>query len=93
MAVLNTFSTDIVWLINEEKKAKKSSKKKKSSKGNPFSKLSASFIKIANNEKLTKSVGLFLLASSAFLLLAFSSFLFTWQVDKNINNKHWNDPT
>ena len=75
-----------------EKKTKTSSKKKKSKGNNPFSKMIAFFTKIVTNEKLTKSVGLFLLASSAFLLLAFSSFLFTWQVDQNIINNHWNDP-
>ena len=77
----------------EDKKSKKSSKKKNPNGSNPFSKISAFFSKIVNNEKLTKTVGLSLLAFSAFLLLAFISFLFTWQVDQNIINNHWNDPS
>lgn len=76
----------------EDKKSKKSSKKKKTKRSNPFSKPIAFFNKIVTNEKLTKTVGLFLLTLSAFLLLAFSSFLFTWQIDQNIINNHWNDP-
>lgn len=77
----------------EEKKSKKSSKKKKTKRTNPFAKPIAFFTKIVTNEKLTKTTGLFLLTLSAFLLLAFSSFLFTWQIDQNIINNHWNDPT
>ncbi len=77
----------------EDKKPKKSSKKKKSKRSNPFSKPIAFFTKIFTNEKLAKTVGLFLLTFSAFLLLAFSSFLFTWQIDQNIINNHWNDPS
>ncbi|MBL4592985.1 MAG: DNA translocase FtsK 4TM domain-containing protein [Flavobacteriales bacterium] len=77
----------------EDKKSKKTPKEKKSKGPNPFSKLIAFFSKIINDERLSKIVGLFLLAFSAFLLLAFSSFLFTWEVDQNIINNHWNDPT
>ncbi len=78
---------------SEDKKSKPTSKKKKSSRLNPFTKINTLFTKLFSNEKFTKSTGLFLLASSAFLLLAFSSFLFTWEIDQNIINNHWNDPT
>ena len=75
------------------KKVKKTSPKKKPSKGNnPFKKVSSFFNSLKNNEKLTKTVGLFLLVTAAFLLFAFSSFLFTWQVDQNIIANHWNNP-
>ena len=77
----------------EKKSDKPKTKKKKATLPNPFSKVTTFFSGLINNEKLTKSVGLFLLALSAFLLLAFSSFLFTWQVDQNIINNHWNDPS
>jgi S-DNA-T family DNA segregation ATPase FtsK/SpoIIIE len=76
----------------EDKKSKKKASKKKSKRNNPFKKISAFFNNLFSNEKLTKSVGLFILISSAFLLLAFSSFLFTWKIDQNIINNHWNDP-
>lgn len=76
-----------------KKKAKKTSpKKKKTSSNNPFKKVSSFFSFLKNNEKLTKSIGLFLLVTSAFLLFAFASFLFTWQVDQNIIANHWNNP-
>jgi len=75
------------------KKAKKTSpKKKKASNNNPFKKVSSFFSSLKSNEKLTKSIGLFLLVTSAFLLFAFASFLFTWQVDQNIIANHWNNP-
>jgi DNA segregation ATPase FtsK/SpoIIIE, S-DNA-T family len=76
----------------ESKKPEKSSSKKKSSGKNPFKKITTFFTRLINNEKLSKSIGLFILISSAFLLLAFSSFLFTWEIDQNIINNHWNDP-
>ena len=75
------------------KKAKKTSpKKKKTSSNNPFKKVNSFFSSLKSNEKLTKSIGLFLLVTSAFLLFAFASFLFTWQVDQNIIANHWNNP-
>ena len=77
----------------DTKSDKPKPKKKKRNIPNPFSKVSVFFTGLFNNEKLSKSVGLFLLAFSAFLLLAFTSFLFTWQVDQNIINNHWNDPS
>tara|TARA_B100000809_G_scaffold47690_1_gene42352 strand:+ start:9775 stop:12282 length:2508 start_codon:yes stop_codon:yes gene_type:complete len=76
----------------EKKSEKPKPKKKRTNIANPFSKVSVFFTGLLNNEKLTKSVGLSLLAFSAFLLLAFTSFLFTWKVDQNIINNHWNNP-
>ena len=78
---------------SKEKKTKKSSKKKSTKSLNPFNKISTFFTKIITNEKLGKVVGVTLLIFSAFLLFAFSSFLFTWEVDQNIINNHWNDPS
>ncbi|MDF1674019.1 MAG: DNA translocase FtsK 4TM domain-containing protein [Vicingaceae bacterium] len=75
------------------KKTKKAKPKKKaSSDKNPFKKVSSFFSALKDNEKLTKTIGLFLLVTAAFLLFAFSSFLFTWQVDQNIIANHWNNP-
>ena len=74
------------------KKKKVSSPKTKSPKKNPFKKINEAITSLLTNEKLSKSVGLFLLATSAFLLFAFVSFLFTWQVDQDIINNHWNNP-
>jgi S-DNA-T family DNA segregation ATPase FtsK/SpoIIIE len=76
----------------ETKKSKKASSKKKSKRNNPFKKINTFFTNLFNNEKLSKSIGLFILISSTFLLLAFSSFLFTWKIDQNIINNHWSDP-
>ncbi len=78
---------------NVEKDSKKESVSKPKKDFKPFAKTSDSFNKIISNEKLSKSVGLFLLVFSAFMLLAFSSFLFTWQADQDIINNHWNDPS
>jgi S-DNA-T family DNA segregation ATPase FtsK/SpoIIIE len=77
----------------DQKSEKSNSKKKKFTVSNPFSKVGQLFTGLLINEKLTKSIGLFLMAVSAFLLLAFSSFLFTWKVDQDIINHHWNDPS
>ena len=80
---------------NEYKQESKVSKPeaKKIKRPNPFNKINVLFSKITNNKKTSQIVGLSFLAFSAFLLLAFSSFLFTWQVDQNIINNHWNDPS
>ena len=78
---------------SSSKKTKKTNSKKKVSRGNnPFKKISSFFSSLKDNEKLTKSTGLFLLVTAAFLLFAFASFLFTWQVDQNIIANHWNNP-
>lgn len=77
---------------DNKKKTKKSSQKKSKDSKNSFKKISAFFNSLKSNEKLTKSVGLVLLITSAFLLFAFASFLFTWKVDQNIINNHWNNP-
>ncbi|PJA06747.1 MAG: cell division protein FtsK [Flavobacteriales bacterium CG_4_10_14_0_2_um_filter_32_8] len=56
-------------------------------------KVSTFFSDLVTNEKLSKSIGVFILVSSAFLLLAFSSYLFTWKVDQNIVDNYWNNPS
>ena len=77
----------------EENNSKKSSAEKKSSGEQPVKKVSTFFSDLVTNEKLNKSVGVFILVVSAFLLLAFSSYLFTWQVDQNIVNNYWSNPS
>ena len=84
MAV-NQFKTD-------DTKTKKKSKKSTSKKEGIFSKISSPVISFYKNEKLAKTVGLSLFVFSIFLLLAFSSFLFTWKVDQDIINHHWSNP-
>ena len=44
------------------------------------------------NEKLAQITGLLLLVFSVFLLLAFSSYLFTWKADQNLIINHWDNP-
>jgi S-DNA-T family DNA segregation ATPase FtsK/SpoIIIE len=73
-------------------KPRKKAKKVKSSEANFLTKTAAFFTEIYNNEKLAKTIGLVLLVFSVFLLLAFSSFLFTWKVDQNIIDNQWNNP-
>ena len=74
------------------KSSRKSTGKKTKKRKNPFKRISSFFSNLFANEKLAKSVGLSILVFSAFLLLAFSSFIFTWKVDQNIINNHWNNP-
>jgi len=80
---------------NEYRQESKGSKPeaKKIKRPNPFKKINVLFSKISNDKKTSQIVGLSFLAFSAFILLAFSSFLFTWKVDQNIINNHWNDPS
>ncbi|MDG1477779.1 MAG: DNA translocase FtsK 4TM domain-containing protein [Vicingaceae bacterium] len=77
----------------ESKASKPNTKKTKVKRANPFNKLSKLFVKITSDKKFSQITGITLLSLSAFLLLAFSSFLFTWKVDQNIINHHWNDPS
>ena len=74
------------------KKKVKKEKKSKLSSISALSKIAFFFSSLYYNEKITKTLGLILLSFSIFLLLAFSSFLFTWKVDQNIINHHWNNP-
>ncbi len=76
----------------EDKKAKKSSKKKSSNNSNIFSKIGVFFNNIINNEKLTKIIGLLLLGFSLHLLISLTSYLFTWELDQDLINNHWDNP-
>ncbi len=79
--------------FKDKSKKKKPTKKKLKGKGtNPLKKVSSFFTNLSKNDKLIKTIGLVLLVSAAFLLFAFSSFLFTWKVDQNLINHHWNNP-
>jgi len=60
-----------------ESSAKKSTIKKVKSKFN-------SIISFLKDERLHKSIGLLFILSSFYLLIAFTSYLFTWKVDYNI---------
>lgn len=74
------------------KKPRKKGRETKSPSTGIISRITDFFNKIYTNEKLTKTTGLLLLVFSVFLLLAFSSFLFTWKIDQDIINHHWNEP-
>lgn len=77
----------------EETTATTTKKSSKKENGKPFLATPIAKIKsIYQNEKLAQAVGLFLLVFSVFLLLAFTSSLFTWEVDQNLINNYWNNP-
>ncbi|MCO6499167.1 MAG: DNA translocase FtsK 4TM domain-containing protein [Vicingus serpentipes] len=82
---INQFKTDNT---ETQKKVKKST----SENSGVFSKITSFFVNLYENEKLSKTVGLSLFVFSIFLLLAFSSFLFTWKADQNVINHYWNNP-
>lgn len=65
--------------FKKNKPEEKQEQEVKSSFSNPF-KFSGTFFK---NQKLHKITGLFFLFFSAYLLVAFTSFLFTWQNDQD----------
>jgi len=75
-----------------KQKVESKTKKKKRNVSSVFSKPILFLTSLKDNEKLTKSIGLILLGFSAFLLLAFSSFLFTWKIDQDLINNHWGSP-
>lgn len=88
MAV-NQFKNNI-----KEKKETKSAPKKERKVGefSFFSNISNKIKSIVQNEKLAQITGLLLLVFSVFLLLAFSSYLFTWKADQNLIINHWDNP-
>jgi S-DNA-T family DNA segregation ATPase FtsK/SpoIIIE len=79
--------------IKEKNEAKKAPKKERKVGGfSFFSNISNKFKSIVQNEKLAQITGLLLLVFSVFLLLAFSSYLFTWKADQNLIINHWDNP-
>jgi len=66
---------------NAYKKKDSSAKKTKKKKGISNFK---SIVSFAKDERLHKSIGLFFLLFAFYLLIAFTSYLFTWKVDYNI---------
>lgn len=73
--------------------AKDTNNKDKKVRGNSFfKKVSNRFTGILKNEKLAQIIGLLLMVLSVFLLLAFSSYLFTWKADQNLITHHWDNP-
>lgn len=66
---------------------KKAEKEKKSVSGNPFRKL-MDFIR---DERTYKISALFLILSSVFMLIAFTSFFITWKNDQNLVSGSWFD--
>lgn len=79
--------------IKEKKETKSAPKKERKVGGfSFFSNISNKFKSIVQNEKLAQITGLLLLVFSVFLLLAFSSYLFTWKADQNLIINHWDNP-
>ena len=78
----------------KEKNEPKSTPKKERKIGrfSFFNNISNKLKNIVQNEKLAQITGLLLLVFSVFLLLAFSSYLFTWKADQNLIINHWNNP-
>lgn len=78
----------------KEKNEPKSTPKKERKIGrfSFFSNISNKLKSIVQNEKLAQITGLLLLVLSVFLLLAFSSYLFTWKADQNLIINHWDNP-
>lgn len=73
----------------QEKQEKKEKKKKKESRIKLFSQRVAAFFK---NEKLHKITGLLCFLFSGYLLIALTSFLFTWKTDQDkILNISWSE--
>src|SRR5690606_39706147 len=73
--------------------AKDTNNKDKKVRGNSFfKKVNNRFTGILKNEKLAQIIGLLLMVLSVFLLLAFSSYLFTWKADQNLITHHWDNP-
>ena len=70
---------------NQLKTAKPKSNKKeeKDIKFNPLAKLNFKFLSFYKDERLQKITGLSLLLFSAYLLISFTSFLFTWKTDQD----------
>ena len=66
------------------KKSKKNSDKKKLGL---ITKLRQFFL----NDKLRRTVGLFLLLFSFYILVAFTSFLFTWKIDQDLLFGSWKE--
>lgn len=79
--------------IKEKNETKSAPKKERKVGGfSFFSNISNKFKNIVENEKLAQITGLLLLVFSVFLLLAFSSYLFTWKADQNLIINHWDNP-
>ncbi len=51
----------------------------------------ARFKAFVADERMHKVVGLFLVLGSAYLLVAFTSFLFTWRVDQDLIGRSWSE--
>ena len=64
-------------------KPKSNNKEEKDIKFNPLAKLNFDFLSFYKNERLQKITGLSLLLFSAYLLISFTSFMFTWKTDQD----------
>lgn len=73
----------------EGKEKNKKPKKKRLKLFNPITKAVKAVVNVFTGDKVVKSTGIFLLLFSVFLLLAFSSFLFTWKVDQDKFTDSW----
>lgn len=79
-------------LKSKNTSSKKSVKTKKARKKMSFSlKLPSFFSAVIKNEKLSKTLGVSFILSSIFLLLSFSSYLFTWKIDQDKLFTSWKD--
>lgn len=81
----NQLISELEEEVTEEKKPKKAKKKKKSS---GFKMPRPAFL---NNPKFQRVSGLFFLLFSAYLLIALTSFLFTWKADQDVIYNPWTE--
>jgi S-DNA-T family DNA segregation ATPase FtsK/SpoIIIE len=72
---------------DREEPAPKKRKKTAAAGEGRFARMKAFF----TDERTHKVFGLFLVLSSAFLLVAFTSFLFTWRVDQDLVGRSWRE--
>ncbi|KAA3642596.1 MAG: DNA translocase FtsK [Bacteroidetes bacterium] len=79
--IQNRFKSDKEEVPKAEKSTKK--KKEKSLKSNKISKPFKKVISFFKNEKTHQISGLFFILFSAYLLIAFTSFIFTWKIDQS----------
>jgi len=73
-------------------KGKRSTAKGKRSGGSPgLAERLAKFRAFLADERMHKVVGLFLVLFSAYLLVAFTSYLFTWRIDQDLMSRPWGE--
>jgi DNA segregation ATPase FtsK/SpoIIIE, S-DNA-T family len=84
----NTYKAEPVEEVKKEKKTtrQKSTKTRAAHNSKPFPNPFRPLINLLKNDKFQRVAGLFFLLFTFYLLIAFTSYLFTWKADDNIFN-------